>query len=576
MPQKSLNAKGTPQKPQKRARKACKRTRRDSSDEEEPPAKKSRLLPDTFHLADGRMIHNAEWVILDKDYPDKYPHLLNANGDRIWDPDELCKSNMENGCKNALDWLESADVIRLHGVSLKDLNKRSENVERERTEAQRIMEQMEADIHQGRQPIHCFSTRVVDKDGELLVGYFSHSPKISYNRGRPKTFLSERAFDEHMHRNRNEPNQYHGLSGPNLDYIAVATQDHLGTHPPRVGETDVRHNNRNENRSRFPPTHYHGEHFETFLFESATPPQQPERFPSHGRPHALVAARDEWKSRRAEWGPEEEKKWYAAPVGVKHLDRLWYEQGQKDVPGAMPVRSGDLLTGSAYKTGSAMHFMQRANLYVQELLLPKVLASFPEDYEKHYRSIFRIAALNEDEERRPGFHTGHVIVHNQPVHQHMDGDDSGFCATFCTGSFDGGYVVFADLGLVFRYRPGDVLLFRSRSLYHGVTTWTPRGDINPLGVMPGRTSHVLYTKKPVMELLGQGSGSVHLTNAGKQGNESNRVARPGKFTTETDPMFRDLRKKAMKCRKEGNPGTAIWMSSKLKGYLDKKLSSRQG
>jgi hypothetical protein len=71
------------------------------------------------------------------------------------------------------------------------------------------------------------------------------------------------------------------------------------------------------------------------------------------------------------------------------------------------------------------------------------------EYERTYRKTYHAAALSVEAATKPGFHTSHVIIYKQVVHQHQDEGDSGFCVTFNTGCYTGGYLVFADLGLIF-------------------------------------------------------------------------------------------------------------------------------
>jgi hypothetical protein len=361
---------------------------------------------------------------------------------------------------------------------------------------------------------------------------------------------------------------HHSLSQLNVDYIAVNTQSHLGVFPASPGKTDVRHNKLDKNSQRFPPSHYHGKLFQTFLFQSSVRPQQAASLPTYGRHHAIAAARSQWCSNQKDWKRTTEARWYYEPCGVKHLDRLWPEQGKENSETSVMCRSSDLYSNSVTNTTSSERFIHEVNLYVQELLLPRVLATFPYEYEHTYRPIYRTAALDEEEERRAGFHTGHVIVHNQPVHQHMDGGDSGFCITFCTGSFDGGYVVFPDLNLVFLYRPGDILIFRSRALYHGVTTWTPRGNIDDLGVIPGRTAHVLYTKSATVNFAKhRGSGWAHMTGVGKEPLRA-RAQNAEEFKTEHDGLFRQVRRRGHACLNEKRSGLEIPLSRYTRSQLD--------
>ncbi|PVF91921.1 hypothetical protein CPB86DRAFT_845750 [Serendipita vermifera] len=252
--------------------------------------------------------------------------------------------------------------------------------------------------------------------------------------------------------------------------------------------------------------------------------------------------------------------WYYERRGVRHLDQLWNEQGKAYSEDMVLSRSTDLLNGSSYITEGNTGWMGTVNLYVQELLLPKVIATFPRQYYEDYRRTYRRATLNQIEDASPGIHTGHVIVQKQPIHQHRDSGDSGFCVTFCTGSFDGGYLVLADLGLVFLYRPGDILMFRSCALYHGVTTWLPRGDISPLGITPGRTAHVLYTKDCTVEYTkGKYPGWAWKTNVGKKAdpNKDDFPEIVEEFPVPGSPVFEALWKKSLLHQTDSRPAHPI-------------------
>jgi hypothetical protein len=112
------------------------------------------------------------------------------------------RKQMDVGCDDAVDWLKCAgefvlvnslvhfltaskDILRVKDVTLAELDSRPENASKDRKKAQRYMEQVENAIERQEQPIHCFSTRVLDRNGELLVGYFAQSvkSKVSYGAG---------------------------------------------------------------------------------------------------------------------------------------------------------------------------------------------------------------------------------------------------------------------------------------------------------------------------------------------------------------------------------------------------------
>jgi hypothetical protein len=306
---------------------------------------------------------------------------------------------------------------------------------------------------------------------------------------------------------------YDGLPEHSQDFISVHTQSYIGTRGVEVCATDVRHNNHGNNAARHTKEHYISGHHQYFLFESAFPPQFNDQLQKKDRSHQFHQAFAKWKQQKHQW-ERGELRWYRELSGVSHLDYLWNEQGKKTSQFSL-ARSKDLLTSSSYKVGASLHQMMEVNTYIQELLLPHVLATIPNEYDK-YRDTYRAAALSEEQAAKPGFHTGHAIVYKQVVHQHQDEDDSGYCITFNTGKYGGGYLVFADLGMVFRYQPGDVLIFRSSALFHGVTEWWPEGDISSLGVTPGRVAHVFYTKQVTIERLhGKQEGWGYATNVGK-------------------------------------------------------------
>jgi hypothetical protein len=67
---------------------------------------------------------------------------------------------------------------------VEELQARERNSPEERREARDTMQLIEDKIRKGEQDIHCLSCRVVDKNGALLIAYFSHSIKIKGKEGR--------------------------------------------------------------------------------------------------------------------------------------------------------------------------------------------------------------------------------------------------------------------------------------------------------------------------------------------------------------------------------------------------------
>jgi hypothetical protein len=362
--------------------------------------------------------------------------------------------------------------------------------------------------------------------------------------------------------------KYHGLEAHNLEYISVNTQHHLGVFPPHPHKTD---SDQQDNYESFPAQHYHGDNSQYFLFQSV-PPQKPV-LPlrnKHGQIKATQPILNQGSSK------EEDKNsnpsWYYEPCGIRYLDRLCFEDRGEHEEAPMPGRSKDLFHTLTAFTNSSKRFMRVVNLYMQEILLPRVVAAFPDEYESHNRTIYRISALNEDEERRPGCLNAHTIMHKLPVQQHLNSDDADFCVLVCTGSFEGGYVVFPDLNLVFLHRPGDILIFRSKILYHGVTTWVPKGDVDKFGVTPGRTSHMLHTKSSIIPFFkGKGLGWAHRMGIGEEADpmdDEPRVIVKEDFQVEHCETFRVVRNQANYCsHRDKSPGRAIYLSEHVRNRL---------
>ncbi|KZT31086.1 hypothetical protein SISSUDRAFT_1068119 [Sistotremastrum suecicum HHB10207 ss-3] len=63
-------------------------------------------------------------------------------------------------------------------------------------------------------------------------------------------------------------------------------------------------------------------------------------------------------------------------------------------------------------------------------------------------------------------------------------------------------MVFPDLGLIFEYPPGAVIIFRSADLYHGVIPWKPTPELpNHNSLTSGRFSYVFFNQGRAMEVL---------------------------------------------------------------------------
>lgn len=53
-----------------------------------------------------------------------------------------------------------------------------------------------------------------------------------------------------------------------------------------------------------------------------------------------------------------------------------------------------------------------------------------------------------------------------------------------------------------RYEPGDIVIFRSPRLFHGIGPWKPKPMLAEDTCTPGRVSWVHFTRREVMEQMG--------------------------------------------------------------------------
>lgn len=164
-----------------------------------------------------------------------------------------------------------------------------------------------------------------------------------------------------------------------------------------------------------------------------------------------------------------------------------------------------------YQTESANVYEKNIE-FIHEYLAHMAWTFDPKETREH-RDCY-VKNVNELPNRHR-FHTGHVIVYKKQVYQHQDKNDTNFCLTFAHGEYTGGHMCMPELGHevhlyvsprfvfdrpdVLRYRPGHVAVFRSGTIYHGVTTWRPEGDVSEIGITPGRVAHVFTTHQSTME-----------------------------------------------------------------------------
>jgi hypothetical protein len=90
-----------------------------------------------------------------------------------------------------------------------------------------------------------------------------------------------------------------------------------------------------------------------------------------------------------------------------------------------------------------------------------------------------------------------------------------------------------------------VVIFKSSQLFHGITTWKPKGGIDVNGILPGRRAHVLYTKSAAFEKLRRElPGSLRKNNDGMDQDwnvHEHRPIAPHPLYQSQSPAYQKLR-----------------------------------
>ncbi|KAJ6459196.1 hypothetical protein C8R47DRAFT_920239, partial [Mycena vitilis] len=139
-------------------------------------------------------------------------------------------------------------------------------------------------------------------------------------------------------------------------------------------------------------------------------------------------------------------------------------------------------------------------------------ALYPEYYVQYQEDFKRGVWLTEDE----GPFLERVVVSKLQVGIHIDGLDKGPAATFPSGWFTGGCMVFPDTRSKLEYRAGDLCIGLACDLYHAVEHWEPAApplDLQKQNITPGRTSNVFFSSGKASEAL-EGKEDNYMINTG--------------------------------------------------------------
>ncbi|KAG1830810.1 hypothetical protein EV424DRAFT_1305306, partial [Suillus variegatus] len=179
--------------------------------------------------------------------------------------------------------------------------------------------------------------------------------------------------------------------------------------------------------------------------------------------------------------------------GVSHLVHCWPEQGQKRAAAFHPSR--DMLRNASGTQAVEWYFQHTVELAIALDAMFKV--SFPNDYEI-YEEAFKAGRWIQAD---PGPWLGRAIVWKLQVLPHRDKLDAGPTAIFNLGRYEGGEAYFTDLKLKLKYGPGDVIIFLSGDLYHGIGEWKPLQGLDANNITPGRIGNVFFSPAASVEFL---------------------------------------------------------------------------
>ncbi|KAI0337478.1 hypothetical protein BDW22DRAFT_1339734 [Trametopsis cervina] len=136
---------------------------------------------------------------------------------------------------------------------------------------------------------------------------------------------------------------------------------------------------------------------------------------------------------------------------------------------------------------------------ISRLLTAIVEDLFPQE-SAAMKQAFKAGRCYREEEN--GSFLGHAIIWKLQTEVHQDASDHGICICIPTGAFSGGELFLPDLkAKLRRYGRGDIVVFRSRALVHGVFTWKPVGISNTNSVSAGRVSHVFFNHDTAFNIL---------------------------------------------------------------------------
>ncbi|EJD40477.1 hypothetical protein AURDEDRAFT_170478 [Auricularia subglabra TFB-10046 SS5] len=186
-------------------------------------------------------------------------------------------------------------------------------------------------------------------------------------------------------------------------------------------------------------------------------------------------------------------------IGVLHFAHCWHESGHRTRDEM--AMSSDMHGDGSSKRQAAVRAYHYNTRFLRAWIDLCFRASVPsKDYRRYERTYKAGRALGDD---IPGVFLAQVVVWKCQSHVHRDTLDgpTDYCVSGAFGGFEGGVIYFPDLWLCFRYKPGDILIFRSADLFHCVGPWTPLPMKESDTITPGRGAFVFFSPQASMRVL---------------------------------------------------------------------------
>ncbi|KZT31983.1 hypothetical protein SISSUDRAFT_1067295 [Sistotremastrum suecicum HHB10207 ss-3] len=179
-------------------------------------------------------------------------------------------------------------------------------------------------------------------------------------------------------------------------------------------------------------------------------------------------------------------------AGVAHMVHSWYAKGRNATNDFMLPSALMLGNGGAARATITEWYMDSTS-FLHKLLGEYIKLTDRPYWKKIHKTYHAGRWVTSD--YRHGAFLGRAIVWKLQIEVHRDSQDEA--GAYCrTG------IVFPDLGLIFEYPPGSIIIFRSADLYHGIIPWEPAPQLpNHGSLSSGRYSYVFFNQGRAVQAL---------------------------------------------------------------------------